>query len=583
MSKYEWDNHKDTNFSEFERFFRDSNIQPIYDTRSDYTTNAPSFYEYLSRHNHLIKILAKRIYDYDKELAKRFEEWDKRIENLPKELEDLLIEWLNDGTLENIINENIFNDLNNKIDTIDNDFKTSFFYDEITTTKEFKDNCGVYYVTTIPKTDKKGNPIYLEKEFSNNNFNSSLENVIDHSIRNKTSLTVNASIFNTNTNQLQGIHIKDSQVYKDDNDNKYYILGYKKDTQELEIFNPTTTVDELLNNNVTDTWYGFIPLIQNSIKVDESLLSLIVNEKHPRQIIAQMNNKDIKIFTCEGRTSQSKGFDYNDMIELVLSYNVRNAYVLDGGGSLGTVKSGILKNTPLDNGNVRNVADFINVKKPTNKAYEDFYKEVTLLSSDIKRVLNNSANKNGDRFTGSVYFDNFVYHTVDKPIYFIDKNGKIIRFINMADLNGTNRFYIGNIDNPMTIQSKGIPTIQVDGVNNDMLLYDKSSKTKVSLNTGFSHMEYRNLEEKYINSYMSNLSGAIKIPQNVETGAIIGTLKTENRPQKQMVIPVASIGGEMQHNEVILHTNGNIQLRKKPEFIENEDFYIQIETMIFRG
>ena len=111
MSKYEWDNHKDTNFSEFERFFRDSNIQPIYDTRSDYTTNAPSFYEYLARHNHLIKILAKRIYDYDKELAKRFEEWDKRIENLPKELEELLIEWLQDGTLEEIINVNIFEQL----------------------------------------------------------------------------------------------------------------------------------------------------------------------------------------------------------------------------------------------------------------------------------------------------------------------------------------------------------------------------------------------------------------------------------------------------------------------------------------
>ena len=127
MSKYEWDNHKDTNFSEFERFFRDSNIQPIYDTRSDYTTNAPSFYEYLARHNHLIKILAKRIYDYDKELAKRFLEWDKELEKrfnewdtliqqFPEDVEQLLIQWLNDGTLEQIINENIFNDLNEKID-----------------------------------------------------------------------------------------------------------------------------------------------------------------------------------------------------------------------------------------------------------------------------------------------------------------------------------------------------------------------------------------------------------------------------------------------------------------------------------
>ena len=115
MSKYEWDNHKDTDFTEFERFFRDSNIQPIYDTRADYTTNAPSFYEYLAKHNHLIKILAQRIYDYDKELAKRFEEWAKNIEQWEKNLEDfddevkrLLQDWIDDGTFADIINEEIF-------------------------------------------------------------------------------------------------------------------------------------------------------------------------------------------------------------------------------------------------------------------------------------------------------------------------------------------------------------------------------------------------------------------------------------------------------------------------------------------
>src|SRR5699024_9860233 len=50
-----------------------------------------------------MKILAKRIYDYDKELAKRFEEWDKRIENLPDELKRMFLEWVDDGTLARIL------------------------------------------------------------------------------------------------------------------------------------------------------------------------------------------------------------------------------------------------------------------------------------------------------------------------------------------------------------------------------------------------------------------------------------------------------------------------------------------------
>lgn len=129
MSKYEWDNHKDTDFTEFERFFRDSNIQPIYDTRSDYTTNAPSFYEYLARHNHLIKLLAKRIYDYDKELAKRFLEWDKRIENLPEELQRMFLEWVDDGTLARILAQLLLEDyatkqeVNDLITVLENDLK----------------------------------------------------------------------------------------------------------------------------------------------------------------------------------------------------------------------------------------------------------------------------------------------------------------------------------------------------------------------------------------------------------------------------------------------------------------------------
>ncbi|MDN6612548.1 MAG: right-handed parallel beta-helix repeat-containing protein [Staphylococcus equorum] len=91
---------------------------PWYNDKTDYNTNAPSYYDYLARMHKLIHLLADRIWEYDKELAKRFEEWDKRIEHMPEDLKRMLEEWMKDGTLDEIINENIFNDLNEKIDGV---------------------------------------------------------------------------------------------------------------------------------------------------------------------------------------------------------------------------------------------------------------------------------------------------------------------------------------------------------------------------------------------------------------------------------------------------------------------------------
>ena len=98
---------------------------PFYDDENDYNTNAPSFYDYLAKQQKLIKKLATRIWEYDERLDKRLEDlenvlqdyltqWDDRIENLDKEVEHIFIEWLEDGTLEEIINHEV---LGNKLDT----------------------------------------------------------------------------------------------------------------------------------------------------------------------------------------------------------------------------------------------------------------------------------------------------------------------------------------------------------------------------------------------------------------------------------------------------------------------------------
>lgn len=83
--------------------------KPYYPDSSDYNTNAPSYYDDLARKSKLIQLLSERIWEYDEKLAKRFDAWDKNLEDFPEDVESLLQDWLSDGTLDHIINETIFN------------------------------------------------------------------------------------------------------------------------------------------------------------------------------------------------------------------------------------------------------------------------------------------------------------------------------------------------------------------------------------------------------------------------------------------------------------------------------------------
>lgn len=106
------------NFTSFNEYLQQNQVRqdrqryPFYDDSADYNTNSKSYYDDLARKNKLIEILAKRIWEYDEELAKRFDEWDKNLEELPEDLKHLLEEWLSevDEDLYNFIqSELIFN------------------------------------------------------------------------------------------------------------------------------------------------------------------------------------------------------------------------------------------------------------------------------------------------------------------------------------------------------------------------------------------------------------------------------------------------------------------------------------------
>lgn len=102
--------------------------RPRYPSDSDYTTNSPSYYDDLARKQRLIKELAKRIWEYDKTLKESLENIENTLndyidvidgkleiindrinEGFNSVIEELLREWVNDGTLDHIINEEILN------------------------------------------------------------------------------------------------------------------------------------------------------------------------------------------------------------------------------------------------------------------------------------------------------------------------------------------------------------------------------------------------------------------------------------------------------------------------------------------
>src|SRR5699024_1017802 len=108
--RYEYEKEPLTDINDVIQFLKQSPQNPYYDFDTDYTTNSPSYYDYLAKLKPLIQILAEPIYDYDKELAKRFEEWDKRTENLPDELKRMFLEWIDDGTLARILSQLLLDD-----------------------------------------------------------------------------------------------------------------------------------------------------------------------------------------------------------------------------------------------------------------------------------------------------------------------------------------------------------------------------------------------------------------------------------------------------------------------------------------
>ena len=255
-----------------------------------------------------------------------------------------------------------------------------------------------YYLTYIPHKDENGNLIKIKKGVYGNNPNNP-EAITPSEFAKKTNSTFvsNASTFSTNPTRLHGEQILNGQILKSVKGDEYSEIDKRwtlaiSDDNKLEAFHPGIKAEEIRSKGYNNTISGFGPLIIAGKNVlDDVGYSSNDAESHPRQIIAQLPNKDIVFLTCDGREtnhkwSTEKGMTLKEVVNTILDhYDVEFAFNLDGGGSTSCVLRShkVNKSQDINKTSERKVADFLYINKEIVQQRD---KDIQNAYSDIGEV-----------------------------------------------------------------------------------------------------------------------------------------------------------------------------------------------------
>ena len=339
---------------------------PTYPDDADYTTNAPSYYDDLARKNKLIKELAERIGFYDIELEKHFKEvqeiLDKVIEKIGEgfneEIYILLEKWVEDGTLDFIINETLMNkkadityvdqifnnlekylneEIDNMNDKLENELKEKIdnlaYYHELEV-KTYRDTDleTTYYIVKIPKKDSNGEPIVLKHGIASDKFSSvGTETVREFSKRKEATFVSNLS---PSTTRARIIH-KGEILNNLQADHDYRPTLAFNDSGEMRSYGYEISAQEILSDGYTEAMTTFSNLITNgSINTLEiNKLSDYLKNVNPRTVVAQDSTGNNYIMVSDGRRIGERGFTAMETAQVLISHRMSFAQMLDGGGS----------------------------------------------------------------------------------------------------------------------------------------------------------------------------------------------------------------------------------------------------------
>lgn len=112
----------------------DNYLKEVENYKPDYNTNAESYYKALARHKNFMKLFTAKIIQLNNELKEEFkdhkdftqetiDEFQRRVDGIKQEMTDFFNQWLADGVLDEVINQDI---LNQKADKIELNQNTGF-------------------------------------------------------------------------------------------------------------------------------------------------------------------------------------------------------------------------------------------------------------------------------------------------------------------------------------------------------------------------------------------------------------------------------------------------------------------------
>ena len=188
----------------------------------------------------------------------------------------------------------------------------------------------------------------------------------DNAARHKSTLTVNAGLWNTTTHVIIGPVIIDGEILKENtetSDSREII--YMTEDGTLNSVTDATTAQQVLNLGAVWAVEGWYPFIKNGVDLTSGRDP---SDYQPRTIIGQDAEGNYLVFVANGRSYEDVGVSAVDCVNFCNSINFTPVFLynLDGGGSIAFVEHGIRMNN-LVQGEHRKSSNFIYWASPSAK------------------------------------------------------------------------------------------------------------------------------------------------------------------------------------------------------------------------
>lgn len=312
-------------------------------------------------------------------------------------------------------------------DMLETQMNTGAYYNEVSHFRGRKFDT-TYYITHIPHLDSQGNIIKLKRGLYGNNPNKPAHMTpSDFARKTKATFVSNASTGSGSQLKMHGQQLFEGQILDSVKGDEYPALNDRwtlaiGDDNTLTSFPPDVQASEIRNKGYNNTVSGFGPIISDGkIIVKDGDYSPNTIVSHPRQVIAQLPNKDLIFFSCDGRennthTMVEKGMTLQEVAETLLDhYDIQFAYNMDGGGSTASVVRSHKLNRSMDDNKTteRKVLDFLYVGKEgvqlrdqdMQNAYQDIG-EVRDMVQEVRGMLYSLRRISGKEF-GTTGYDGY--------------------------------------------------------------------------------------------------------------------------------------------------------------------------------